>query len=37
METGEEIITEPWHIQDDYRNNIKDFCNYSNRYVGKIK
>ena len=27
METGEEIITEPWHIQDDYRNNIKDFCN----------
>ena len=37
METGEEIITEPWHIQDDYRNNIKDFCNYFKSICRKNK
>ena len=28
METGEEIITEPWHIQKDYQKSIDGFCNY---------
>ena len=26
-ETGEEIITQPWHIKKDYQKSIKDFCN----------
>jgi len=28
MESGEEIITDPWHIQVDYQKNMKQFCNY---------
>ena len=28
IETGEELITEPWHIKDDYQESIKSFCNY---------
>jgi len=28
MESGEEIITEPWHIQADYQHNMEAFCNY---------
>ena len=28
METGEEIITEPWHIQQDYQKSMFEFCNY---------
>ena len=28
METGEEIITQPWHIQKDYQNNMKSYCDY---------
>ena len=28
MESGEEIITEPWHIQIDYQRNMEAFCNY---------
>ena len=28
MESGEEMITEPWHIQMDYQNKMKKFCNY---------
>ena len=28
MESGEEIITEPWHIQKDYQENISAFCDY---------
>ncbi|MDP6569891.1 MAG: DUF58 domain-containing protein [Candidatus Marinimicrobia bacterium] len=26
MESGTEIITDPWHIQSDYQNSIKAFC-----------
>ena len=28
MESGEEIITDPWHIQSDYQKSMEDFCNY---------
>ena len=28
MESGEEMITEPWHIQADYQHSIEAFCNY---------
>ena len=28
MESGEEMITEPWHIQADYQRNMNAFCNY---------
>jgi uncharacterized protein (DUF58 family) len=28
MESGEEIITEPWHIQEDYQRHMEAFCNY---------
>jgi len=28
MESGEEMITEPWHIQADYQRHIEAFCNY---------
>ena len=28
MESGEEIITDPWHIQSDYQKSIQHFCNY---------
>ena len=28
MESGEEMITEPWHIQADYQNSMEVFCNY---------
>jgi len=28
MESGEEIITEPWHIQADYQRHMEAFCNY---------
>ena len=28
MESGEEIITDPWHIQSDYQKSIEHFCNY---------
>ena len=28
MESSEEIITDPWHIQMDYQRNMKSFCNY---------
>ena len=28
METGEEIITEPWHIQKDYQKKIQSFCKF---------
>ena len=27
MESGEEMITEPWHIQVDYQRNMEAFCN----------
>ena len=27
MESGEEIITDPWHIQKDYQRDMKQFCN----------
>jgi len=26
MESGEEIITDPWHIQKDYQRDMKQFC-----------
>jgi len=26
LETGESITTDPWHIQNDYNQKIKDFC-----------
>ena len=28
MESGEEIITDPWHIQSDYQKKMDDFCNH---------
>ena len=28
LESGEEIITDPWHIQSDYQKSMKYFCNY---------
>ena len=28
MESGENIITDPWHIQSDYQKSIQHFCNY---------
>ncbi len=28
METGEEIITEPWHIQESYRQSINEFSKF---------
>lgn len=28
METGEKIVTEPWHIQNDYQKTMKEFCNF---------
>ena len=28
MESGEEMITEPWHIQADYQRSMEAFCNY---------
>ena len=28
MESGEEIITDPWHIQSDYQKNMERFCKY---------
>ena len=28
MESGEEIITDRWHIQSDYQKSIEHFCNY---------
>jgi uncharacterized protein (DUF58 family) len=35
METGEEIITEPWHIQHDYQKTMQDFCNYYKNMCGR--
>ena len=28
LELGEEIVTDPWHIQEDYQKSMKQFCNY---------
>jgi len=28
MESGEEIITDPWHIQPDYQKSMEQFCDY---------
>ncbi len=28
METGEDIITEPWHIKEDYKKGIQAFCDH---------
>jgi hypothetical protein len=28
MESGEEIITDPWHIQSDYQKSMEHFCQY---------
>ena len=28
LETGNEIITDPWHIKNDYKKSMKKFCNY---------
>ena len=28
MESGDEIITDPWHIQSDYQKSMEHFCNY---------
>jgi len=27
MESGEEMITEPWHIKGDYQRSMETFCN----------
>ena len=28
MESGDEIITDPWHIQSDYQKSMESYCNY---------
>ena len=28
MESGEEIVTDPWHIQSDYQKSMGQFCDY---------
>ena len=28
MELGEEMITDPWHIQAEYQHKMEEFCNY---------
>jgi len=28
LESGQEIVTDPWHIQLDYQKNMDKFCNY---------
>ena len=28
MESGEEIVTDPWHIQSDYQKSMNQFCDY---------
>ena len=28
LETGDEIITDPWHIKNDYKKNMEKFCDY---------
>ena len=28
LETGNEIITDPWHIKNDYKKSMKKICNY---------
>ena len=28
MESGEEIVTDPWHIQLDYQKSMEQFCDY---------
>ncbi len=28
MESGEEIVTDPWHIQSDYQKSMEQFCGY---------
>jgi hypothetical protein len=28
MESGEEIITDPWHIRSDYQKSMAQFCDY---------
>jgi len=28
MESGEEIVTDPWHIQSDYQKSMEQFCAY---------
>ena len=37
MESGEEIITEPWHIQKDYQESISAFCDYYKSICHKNK
>ena len=33
IETGEEIITQPWHIKNDYQKSINNFCeNFKNQF-----
>ena len=33
IESGEEIITQPWHIKNDYQKSIKNFCkNFKNQF-----
>ena len=33
IETGDEIITQPWHIKNDYQKSINDFCkNFKNQF-----
>ena len=29
LESGSEIITDPWHIQSDYQKSMEQFCNYT--------
>tara|TARA_B100000945_G_scaffold313272_1_gene309044 strand:- start:151 stop:1041 length:891 start_codon:yes stop_codon:yes gene_type:complete len=37
METGEEITTDPWHIQRDYQKNIQLFCTHLKEHCMKNK
>ena len=37
LESGDEIITEPWHIKIDYQNNMEKFCNFYKTQCRKNK
>ena len=35
MESGEEIVTDPWHIQSDYQKSMEQFCDYITSNCGQ--
>ena len=37
LETGKEIVTEPWHIQKDYQQSMTNFCDKIKLICGQNK